>query len=45
MMEQGRIIARAMSDLKVEQKKNMMEAVEKRKVNLETAAAQALSGN
>lgn len=45
MMEQGRVIARAMSDLKVEQKKNMMKAVERREKLLHTAAEQALSGN
>lgn len=44
MMEQGRVIARAMSDLKVEQKKNMMKAVERREILLHTAAEQALSG-
>jgi hypothetical protein len=45
MMEQGRVIARAMSDLKVEQKKNMIKAVERREILLHTAAEQALSGN
>jgi hypothetical protein len=44
MMKQGRVIARAMSDLKVEQKKNMAKAVERREILLHTAAENALSG-
>lgn len=44
MIEQGRVIAHAMSALKVEQKKNMMKAVERREILLHTAAEQALSG-
>lgn len=44
MMEQGRIIAHAMNDLKVERKKNMIQAVAQREKMLEHAAEQALSG-
>ncbi len=43
-MEHGRVIARAMSDLKVEQKKNMIQAVQRRETMLHSAAEQALSG-
>lgn len=42
MMEQGRIIARAMRDLKVEQKKNMIRAVQRRETMLRNAAEKEL---
>ena len=44
MVEHGRVIARAMHELKVEKKKNMTKAVERREKMLHTAADQALSG-
>lgn len=44
MEQQGRIIARAMNEIKVEQKKHMMKAVERRNERLNTAAEQVLSG-
>lgn len=42
--EHGRIIARGINDVKVEQEKNMMKAVKRRATMLENAAAKALSG-
>jgi hypothetical protein len=38
LMEHGRIIARAMNELKVEHKKNMIKAVQQRAERLEQAA-------
>lgn len=45
MMEHGRAIARALNELKVEKRKSMAKAVERREKLLHTAAEQALSGN
>lgn len=45
MVEQGRIIARAMDKLKVEKKKNMIEAAERRTQNLHDAAEKELFNN
>lgn len=42
--EHGRIIARAMDDVKVEKEKNMMKAERRRATMLENAAERALSG-
>lgn len=42
--EHGRIIARGMNDIKVEQEKNMIKAVKRKETMLENAAARALSG-
>lgn len=44
MVEQGRIIARAMDRIKVDKKKNMIQAGERREEMLRTAAEEALSG-
>ena len=38
LLEHGRVIARAMQQLKVEQKKNMIQAVQQRAEKLEQAA-------
>lgn len=38
MMEHGRIIARAISDIKVEKQKNMIKAVKRRETLLHNAA-------
>lgn len=45
LMEHGRIIARAMDDVKVEKEKNMIKAGKRRETMLRNAAEQALSGN
>ncbi len=42
--EHGRVIARGMSDVKVEQQKNMAKAEKRRATMLERAAEKALSG-
>lgn len=42
MIEQGRIIARAMDKIKVDKKKNMIKAVERRETMLRDAAEQEL---
>lgn len=42
--EQGRVIARAMHDVKVEREKNMIKAEKRRATMLENAAERALSG-
>ena len=44
MVEQGRVIARAMDDLKVQKEKNMIKADRRRATMLENAAEKALSG-
>lgn len=44
-MEQGRAIARAMDERKVEKQKNMAKAVKRKETMLHIAADQALSGN
>ena len=43
MIEQGRVIARAMHELKVEQKKNMIKAVKRRETMLHNAAESLFS--
>jgi len=43
-MEHGRVIARAMDDVKVEKQKNMAKAEKRRATMLERAAERALSG-
>ncbi len=45
MMEHGRVIARGMHELKVEQQKNMAKAEKRQATMLERAAEKALSGN
>jgi len=42
--EHGRVIARGMQDIKVEQQKNMAKAEKRRATMLEKAAESALSG-
>lgn len=43
--EHGRVIARGMNDIKVEQEKNMARAEKRRDTMLRNAAEEALSGN
>ncbi len=45
MKTNGRIIAQAIEQQKVEKEKNMMKAVKRRDTMLENAAERALSGN
>lgn len=42
--EHGRVIARGMNDVKVEQEKNMTKAVKRRETMLRNVAERALSG-
>lgn len=42
--EHGRVIARGMEDIKVEQQKNMAKADKRKQTMLENAAEKALSG-
>ncbi len=42
--EHGRVIARGMHDVKVEQEKNMAKAAKRQQTMLENAAERALSG-
>ncbi len=45
LREHGRVIARGMNDVKVEQEKSMMKAAKRKATMLENAAARALAGN
>lgn len=44
MMEHGRVIARAIDEVKVEKEKNMAKAEKRKSTMLERAAERALSG-
>ncbi len=44
LMEHGRVIARAMDEVKVEKQKNMIKADRRKATMLENAAERALSG-
>ena len=44
LVEHGRVIARAMDDLKVQKEKNMASAAKRKATMLENAAEKALSG-